>query len=46
MEASRDLAALSVPLAGELVAMDDPWEPWPAMPLRAWDSGAEAPGMA
>jgi hypothetical protein len=28
MEASRDLAALSVPLVGELVAMDDPWEPY------------------
>ncbi|WP_406341322.1 tyrosine-type recombinase/integrase [Streptomyces sp. NBC_01578] len=28
MEASRDLAALSVPLAGELVAKDDPWEPY------------------
>ncbi|WP_326692359.1 MULTISPECIES: site-specific integrase [unclassified Streptomyces] len=28
MEASRDLAALSVPLVGELVAMDDPWDPY------------------
>ncbi|WP_164990906.1 site-specific integrase [Streptomyces sp. GZWMJZ-114] len=28
MEASRDLAALSVPLIGELVAMDDPWDPY------------------
>lgn len=28
MEASRDLAFLSVPLVGELVAMDDPWEPY------------------
>ncbi|WP_103544603.1 site-specific integrase [Streptomyces sp. SM1] len=27
MEASRDLAALSVPLVGELVAIDDPWDP-------------------
>lgn len=28
MEASRDLSALSVPLVGELVAMDDPWDPY------------------
>ncbi|MEE1829429.1 tyrosine-type recombinase/integrase [Streptomyces sp. SP17KL33] len=28
METSRDLAALSIPLVGELVAMDDPWEPY------------------
>ncbi|MEV0845052.1 site-specific integrase [Streptomyces sp. NPDC049954] len=28
MEASRDLASLSIPLVGELVAMDDPWEPY------------------
>ncbi|WP_405986948.1 hypothetical protein [Streptomyces sp. NBC_00872] len=28
MEVSRDLAALSVPLVGELLAMDDPWEPY------------------
>lgn len=28
MEASRDLASLSVPLVGELVAMDDPAEPY------------------
>ncbi|MFF0698058.1 tyrosine-type recombinase/integrase [Streptomyces tendae] len=28
MEASRDLAFLSVPLVGELVAMDDPWDPY------------------
>lgn len=28
MEVSRDLAALSVPLVGELVAVDDPWDPY------------------
>ncbi|MFB6555692.1 tyrosine-type recombinase/integrase [Streptomyces sp. NPDC056405] len=28
MEASRDLASLSIPLVGELVAMDDLWEPY------------------
>ncbi|NUL01831.1 hypothetical protein HRW07_00865 [Streptomyces lunaelactis] len=28
MEASRNLAALSVPLVGELVAVDDLWEPY------------------
>ncbi|MEU6019576.1 site-specific integrase [Streptomyces sp. NPDC047515] len=28
MEASRDLSALSVSLVGELVATDDPWEPF------------------
>ncbi len=28
MEPSRDLTTLSVPLAGELVATDDPWEPY------------------
>ncbi|PNE40540.1 MULTISPECIES: tyrosine-type recombinase/integrase [Streptomyces] len=28
MESSRDLADLSVPLVGELVATDDPWEPY------------------
>ncbi|MFE9366790.1 hypothetical protein ACFYNN_29200, partial [Streptomyces sp. NPDC006978] len=28
METSRDLTALSIPLVGELVARDDPWEPY------------------
>ncbi len=35
MEASRDLAALSVPLVGELVAMDDPWEPYRLVDLAS-----------
>jgi integrase len=28
VEASRDLASLAVPLVGELVTTDDPWEPY------------------
>ncbi|MFC5671343.1 tyrosine-type recombinase/integrase [Streptomyces incanus] len=36
MEVSRDLAALSVPLVGQLVAMEDPWEPY-----RLVDSAGE-----
>ena len=43
MEASRDLAALSVPLVGELVAMDDPWEPYRLVdPAREPVEGARA----
>lgn len=42
METSRDLASLVVPLAGELVATDDPWEPY-----RLLDpSGAPVGGVA
>lgn len=42
METSRDLASLVVPLAGELVATDDPWEPY-----RLLDpSGASVAGVA
>ena len=43
MEASRDLAALSVPLVGELVAVDDPWEPYRLLdPARQPVEGAHA----
>lgn len=40
MEPSRDLSILSVPLIGELVATDDPWEPYrlvdaPGAPVEA-----------
>ncbi|KOG29474.1 integrase [Streptomyces viridochromogenes] len=43
MEASRDLASLSIPLVGELVAMDDPWEPYRLMdPAREPVEGARS----
>ncbi|WTK77707.1 integrase [Streptomyces sp. NBC_01511] len=43
MEASRDLASLSVPLVGELVAMDDPAEPYRLIdPAREPVEGARA----